>query len=109
MNQVLFKKAKAMQHKMITGVDALESSRYAEARASFSEALLLDPDNDRFQCLHIPIPPTEPRTRNPESRNLQPQAHMLQSGIGSRETASHNPQRTTGHAERATTGLWRRC
>ena len=42
------KKVKAMHTKMTNGIDALESHRFSEARAHFSDALTLDPSNDRF-------------------------------------------------------------
>jgi len=51
--QVDCKKVKAMHTKMTNGENALESHRFAESRSLFSEALALDPTNDRFAALML--------------------------------------------------------
>jgi tetratricopeptide (TPR) repeat protein len=47
------RKVKGMHAKMTSGIDALEAHRFSEARQCFTEALALDPSNDRFAALML--------------------------------------------------------
>jgi len=47
------RKVKAMNAKMTSGIEALEAHRFSEARECFSDALALDPTNDRFAALML--------------------------------------------------------
>ena len=53
--QVDFKRVKGMHQKMVAGMDALESHRFAEARACFTDALALDEGNQRFAAVMLSL------------------------------------------------------